>query len=252
MKPTGRLILVPTTLADLKAAGGPETAPADMIAASLPQGCLAVVAGLSCFAAENAKTARSFLKQVGTALPLQQIEVFEIGHAPDEKLLKPLVDKLLGGMDVGVLAEAGCPGVADPGAALVRQAHRHGIAVLPLVGPSSLLLALMASGLEGQRFAFSGYAPVKSPAREAHLRKLEVRSARERETQILIETPYRNAALLQALCATLRPDTLLCVAADLTLPGQWITTKPVEGWRKAHAAAEQLARRPAVFLFLAN
>lgn len=251
MKPTGRLILIPTTLADLKASGDAEVSAAGMIAASLPPDCVALAAGLSCFAAENAKTARAFLKQIGATLPLQQIEIFEIGHAPDEKLLKPLVDKLLGGMDVGVLAEAGCPGVADPGATLVRQAHRHGITVLPMVGPSSLLLALMASGLDGQRFAFSGYAPVKSPAREAHLRKLEARSARERETQILIETPYRNAALLDAMCATLRTDTLLCVAADLTLPGQWIATKPVEAWRKSRDAAEQLAKRPAVFLFLA-
>jgi len=251
MKPTGRLILVPTTLADLKASGGAEASASGMIAASLPQGSMTVAASLSCFAAENAKTARAFLRQIGTTLPLQQIEIVEIGHAPDEKRLKPLVDKLLGGTDVGVLAEAGCPGVADPGAALVRQAHQLGITVMPLVGPSSLLLALMASGLEGQRFAFSGYAPVKSPAREAHLRKLEVRSARERETQILIETPYRNAALLEAMCATLRADTLLCVAADLTLPGQSISTKPVEAWRKSRDAAEQWAKRPAVFLFLA-
>ena len=257
----GTLYLIPATLGDLKDAAGSAsetvtnsgaTASATLIEASLPAAVRARALSLNSFAVENAKTARAFLKAIGVMRPIAELDISEIGHAPDEKSLKPLVDKLLRGIDLGVLAEAGCPGIADPGAQLVRLAHAQGIRVVPLTGPSSILLALMASGLDGQRFAFAGYAPVKSPQREASLKKLEARSARERETEILIETPYRNAALMQALLAALKPDTRLCVAVDLTLATESILTRRVSEWRKAPPAPALLDKKPAVFLFLAT
>ena len=208
-------------------------------------------ASLTTFAVENAKSARAYLKLVGMGRPIAELEITELGHAPDDKTLKPLVDKLLRGIDVGVLAEAGCPGIADPGAQLAHLAHLAQVRVVPLTGPSSILLALMASGLDGQRFAFAGYAPVKSPQREAGLKKLEARSFRERETQILIETPYRNGAVMQALLATLKSDTRLCVAVDLTLATESVRTMRVDAWRKTPPAPGTLDKKPAVFLFLA-
>ena len=242
----GTLYLIPATLGDLKGGGG-----AGLLDASLPLAVRAKSASLTCFAVENAKSARAFLKSLGAGRPISELDIVEIGHAPDEKSLKPLVDNLLRGIDVGVLAEAGCPGIADPGAQLARMAHAASVRVVPLTGPSSIVLALMASGLNGQRFAFAGYAPVKSPQREEALKKLEARSVRERETEILIETPYRNTALLQALLATLKSDTRLCVAVDLTLASESIRTRRVSEWRAAPPAPAALDKKPAVFLFLA-
>lgn len=253
MKP-GTLYLIPATLGDLKSASA-----ASLIEWSLPANVRQLAAGLACFGAENAKSARAFLKLVGTTSPIQSVDIIEFGHQPQDAALKPLVDKLLGGIDVGVLSEAGCPGVADPGAQLVRLAHAAAIRVVPLTGPSSILLALMGSGLNGQRFAFAGYAPVKSPLREEFIRKLEARSAREHETQILIETPYRNAALWQALLATLSEQTRLTCAVALTLPQESIKTRSVKEWRLApggslvgSASGDTANKQPAVFLFLAG
>ena len=243
---TGTLYLIPATLGDLKA-----DADAALLDASLPPAVRARAASLTTFAVENAKSARAYLKLVGMGRPIAELEITELGHAPDDKTLKPLVDKLLRGIDVGVLAEAGCPGIADPGAQLAHLAHLAQVRVVPLTGPSSILLALMASGLDGQRFAFAGYAPVKSPQREACLQQLEARSIRERETQILIETPYRNGAMMQALLATLKSDTRLCVAVDLTLATESVRTMRVDAWRKTPPAPGTLDKKPAVFLFLA-
>jgi 16S rRNA (cytidine1402-2'-O)-methyltransferase len=153
------------------------------------------------------------------------------------------------GRALGLLSEAGCPAIADPGAALVEAAQREGFRVVPLVGPSSLVLALMASGLEGQRFAFCGYLPREVPEREKRIRQLEKRSRDERETEIFIETPYRNDAMLASLLKACAPATALCVAADLTLPEESIRTRSIAEWRKARAA---IGRRPAVFLLLAR
>jgi 16S rRNA (cytidine1402-2'-O)-methyltransferase len=243
---SGALYLVPATLGDLKSAQD-----SSLIEASLPPAVRARIAALTVYAVEDAKTARAFLKACGTALPLQGIEIVEIGHAPENGQLKPLLDKLAQGIDVGVLSEAGCPGIADPGSQLARLAHAAGARVVPLVGPSSILLALMASGLEGQRFAFHGYLPVKSPAREETIRELEARSRRQRETAIVIETPYRNGALHQALIAQLKPDTWLCVAVDLTLPSEKVRTRRVSAWRQAGTTELAPDKHPAVFLFLA-
>jgi 16S rRNA (cytidine1402-2'-O)-methyltransferase len=208
---------------------------------SLPAGTLSIVRSLRDFAVENAKSARAFLKAAG--VDPKAVNITELSEGAD--LLKPLRE----GKSLGLLSEAGCPAIADPGAALVEAAHAGGFRVVPLVGPSSIVLALMASGLEGQRFAFCGYLPREEAERRRRIVDLERRSRAERETEIFIETPYRNEVLLAALLQSCRDDTRLCVAADLTLPEERVVTKSVAQWRGAPAA---IGRRPAVFLLLAN
>jgi 16S rRNA (cytidine1402-2'-O)-methyltransferase len=208
---------------------------------ALPAGELETIRSLKDFAVENAKSARAFLSAVGMPLPLRDLNIRTIEAAS----LLPLRE----GRALGLLSEAGCPAIADPGAALVEAAHREGFRVVPLVGPSSIVLALMASGLEGQRFAFCGYLPREEPQRGKKIRELEQRSRRERETEIFIETPYRNDALMGALLESASPGTRLCVAADLTLPSESITTKSIADW---HRSPTSIGRRPAVFLLLAD
>lgn len=209
--------------------------------AALPASSIATVRSLRDFVAENAKSARAFLGALG--MPVRELRIRVIDDEPDP--LAPLRAK----RSMGLLSEAGCPAIADPGAALVEAAHREGFRVVPLVGPSSIVLALMASGLEGQRFAFCGYLPRENLDRSRKIRALEQRSKREKETQIFIETPYRNDALFAALLESCAAGTRLCVAADLTLPGESISTKTIGEWRRARAA---IGRRPAVFLLLAD
>jgi 16S rRNA (cytidine1402-2'-O)-methyltransferase len=209
-------------------------------AEALPVPVLEKIKTLKDFAVENAKSARAFLSQL--AMPVRELSIRVIA---EDNLLQPLRE----GRPMGLLSEAGCPAIADPGAALVEAAHREGFRVVPLVGPSSITLALMASGLEGQRFAFCGYLPREAPDRARRVRELEARSRKEKETEIFIETPYRSDALLGALLESCSPATRLCVAADLTLPGETIATKSVAEWRRAKAV---LGRRPAVFLLLAD
>jgi len=191
---------------------------------------------------ENAKSARAFLGALD--LPVRELSIKVIDEDIDELLL-PLREK----RPLGLLSEAGCPAIADPGAALVEAAHREGFKVVPLIGPSSIVLALMASGLEGQRFAFCGYLPREAKDRDKRIRELEQRSRRERETEIFIETPYRNDGLFAALLATCAPATRLCVAADLTLPQETVVVKTVAEWRR-HGAGP--GKRPAVFLLLSS
>ena len=199
------------------------------------------------FVAENAKSARAFLGAVGMQKPMKDISIATLDEHTKEihGLLQPLRD----GKPLGLLSEAGCPAIADPGAALVELAHQEGFRVVPLVGPSSLMLALMASGLEGQRFAFCGYLPRDKADRERRIRELQARSRAERETQIFIETPYRNDVLLASLMESCAPGTRLCVAADLTLPGESIKTQAIAQWRRN---APALGKRPAVFLLYAG
>lgn len=211
---------------------------------SLPIPALEIVRSLRDFAVENAKSARAFLSEVKMPVAIRELRIQEIGENP-RALLQPLRE----GRPLGLLSEAGCPAIADPGAALVEAAHREGFRVVPLVGPSSITLALMASGLEGQRFAFCGYLPREPGERARRIRELEARSRKEQETQILIETPYRSDALLAALLEACSAQTRLCVAADLTLPTESISTRPVSGWRRVRTA---IGRRPAVFLLLAD
>ena len=208
---------------------------------SLAPATLRIVRSLRDFAVENAKGARAFLKAAG--LDPKALGITEIGSGND--LLLPLKE----GRPLGLLSEAGCPAIADPGAQLVEAAHAGGFRVVPLVGPSSLALALMASGLEGQRFAFCGYLPREEAERKRRIQELERRSRAERETQIFIETPYRNEALLGALLEACRDDTRLCVAADLTLPSETITVRSIAQWRRTRST---VGKRPAVFLLLAD
>jgi 16S rRNA (cytidine1402-2'-O)-methyltransferase len=215
----------------------------------LPARTIDVARTLRHVVVENAKPARQFLKSLAPALPLQQIAIAEIGEAPTPERCAELLSPALAGHDVGFLSDAGCPGVADPGALLVAAAHRAGITVVPLVGPSSILLALMASGMNGQGFAFHGYLPVKPEARAEAIRRLEAESLRTGHAQLFIETPYRNAALLEALAATCRPATRLCVACDLTTETESVVSQPIRDWRRAPAAA--YARRPALFVLQA-
>jgi 16S rRNA (cytidine1402-2'-O)-methyltransferase len=206
---------------------------------ALPAPAITLIRSLGDFVVENAKSARAFLGALD--LPVRELSIKVIGEERDP--LAPLRAK----RSLGLLSEAGCPAIADPGAALVEQAHREGFRVVPLVGPSSIVLALMASGLEGQRFAFCGYLPREAVDRKNKIVELEQRSRSEKETEIFIETPYRNDALLGALLESCHAKTRLCVAADLTLPNESISTRTIAEWRRTKAA---IGRRPAVFLLL--
>lgn len=218
--------------------------------AVLPTPTLARVRSLDRFVAENAKTARAFLKAADHPLPLQQIAIAELNEHTPQSALPALLAPLLNGHDLGLVSEAGCPAVADPGSALVALAHRDGIRVVPMVGPSSLLLALMASGLNGQRFSFHGYLPAKEPARTTAIRTLEASSRKSGGVEILIETPYRNEAMFAALLAACQPTTRLCVAAGLTDANEWIATASVADWKR-RGERPNLDKRPAVFLIQA-
>jgi len=211
----------------------------------LPPATLAVLSGLRRFIVENQKSARQFLKAAGYPHPLREASMATLDEHTRAAELPQLIAPILGGEDCGLMSEAGCPALADPGADLVRLAHERGVRVAPLVGPSAILLALMASGLNGQRFEFHGYLPVDAENRTRKLAELEDRAARALATQAFIETPYRNDALFQAMLDHCRSDTLLCVAVDLTLPSQTITTRTIAQWKKQRPL---LTRRPAVFL----
>ncbi len=198
---------------------------------------------------ENAKTARDFLKQLTTKMPLQSLTLNVLNEHTQAPEIQALLAPLLAGKNVGLISEAGCPAVADPGAALVRLAHQHQIRVVPLVGPSSILLALMASGLCGQRFRFHGYLPVEKIERRASLLALEKESAARDETQIFIETPYRNQQLFSAILETCLAGTELCLAIDVSLASEHIVTRTLAEWKKQTPV---LDKRPAVFLLQAN
>jgi len=256
MAPRGRLLLVPNTL-DL----GAE--PVD-IQQLLPLGVLQCAAGLAHWLAEDARSTRAFLKRVQAVVPLlqplQAIDIRELprppkgggsSHAvPDDKLWRELLAPALAGLDVGLICEAGLPAVADPGAAVVAAAHVLDIVVVPLPGASSLLLALAASGLNGQSFAFVGYLPQDASQRSARLKELQVLSRRSGQTQLLIETPYRNATLLKAVLENLSDDTRLSVSCGLSLPSAWTRTDRIVDWRRQPTQMPE--RVPAVFAFLAG
>jgi 16S rRNA (cytidine1402-2'-O)-methyltransferase len=233
----GALYLLPNTLGDTAAE------------AVLPAAALHRARSLDHFIAENPKSARAFLKRIGYSRPLQDVRIERLDHNTRAADIASLLAPLLAGRDAGLLSEAGLPAVADPGAGLVKMAHDKGVRVVPLSGPSSLVLALAASGLEGQRFAFHGYLPVKRHDLAAALQDLERQSARLGQTQIFIETPYRNDATLAAMLRTLRDDTLVCVAADLTLESEMVKTRTAAAWRRD---APALKGRPTVFLVLSR
>ena len=233
----GTLHLIPVNLSD--------TAPSIW----LPSAAQQVAGSLTRYIAENAKTARAFLRQMPLQQPIQTVQIDTLSQRIQDNTIIEWLDPLLSGQDVGLVSEAGCPAVADPGARVVMLAHQMGVRVKPWVGPSSILLGLMASGLEGQRFAFQGYAPVKPDARKQALRQWEQTSKREDQTQILIETPYRNQAMLETLTGSLNPQTRLCVASGLTGPHEWIRTEKISAWPKVQVP--DLSRSPTLFLFQA-
>lgn len=214
----------------------------------MPANIAALVASLTIFVVENAKTARQWLKWYGHPSEMRQLTIVELKAVDGRKALAAHLTPLMEGKNIGVMSEAGCPGVADPGANLVREAHRLGIRVAPLVGPSSILLALMASGLNGQRFRFHGYLPVDRIERAKAIAALEQSSRRDRETQLFIETPYRNGAMIDTLMATCSSQTLLCLATDMTGENEMIATRTIGEWQKQ---LPNLDKRPTVFLLQA-
>jgi 16S rRNA (cytidine1402-2'-O)-methyltransferase len=211
----------------------------------IPPAVRQCIAGLDHYIVEHPKTARQFLKQVGSALPLQQITMHVLDEHTHAREFENLLAPLLAGKDIGLLSEAGCPAVADPGAGLVRLAHQEKIRVVPLVGPSSILLALMASGLNGQRFVFHGYLPVENDRRIKKIIELEKNSRDHDQTEIFIETPYRNQKLLRSIVDTCHDSTFLCIACNLTLGSEFISTRTIREWE--HSLPD-LNNKPTVFL----
>ena len=215
------------------------------IAWTIPTAVRECIAGLNHFIVEHPKTARQFLKQVGCALPIQQISMAVLDEHTRPTEFEKLLAPVLSGHNTGVLSEAGCPAIADPGTGLVRLAHQKNIRVVPLVGPTSILLALMASGLTGQQFVFHGYLPVESDRRTKKLVQLEKESIARDQTQIFIETPYRNQKLLESITLACLEGTLLCIASNLTLAGEFISTRTIKEWKHA---LPNLNNQPTVFL----
>ena len=234
---SGKLYLIPTPLGE----GDP--------ARVLPASVLEIIPTLSCFVVEELRTARRFLSAAGLKGKIDTLEFHELNEHTDPRQVEPLASLFDNGRNVGLLSEAGLPAVADPGALLVALCHRHNIEVVPLVGPSSLMMALMASGLNGQSFTFVGYIPAKTEERRAALRNLEKRSASARQTQILIETPYRNDSLLSDMLSCLSGNTRVCVAANLTCEDQFICTRRIADW-KQHPVT--IGKRPCVFVILSE
>ncbi len=234
----GTLYLIPCTLGDT---------PAEQV---LPQHVINIARSLQHYVVEQTKTARQFLSALKHEQPIQTLHFATLNEHTQAGELANLLTPLLAGFDVGIISEAGCPGIADPGAILVSLAHQKGIRVIPLVGPSSILLALMASGMNGQCFAFHGYLPIAEADRKKMIVTLEAESASKGQTQLFIETPYRNERLFNALLAQCRPQTLLCVATDISLATEQIQTRSILQWKSQ--AAPQLNKRPSLFLLLAN
>ena len=238
LRPSGTLYLLPVPLG----ATQPEQV--------LPAGAISTTRRLNRFIVENAKTARAVLKALEHPTPLREIAMDELNEHTPANAVGNLLQALRDGEDVGLMSEAGCPAIADPGSRLVELAHREHIRVVPVVGPSSILLALMASGMNGQRFSFNGYLPANETERAKALLKLENDSRHHKGVEIFIETPYRNQAMLDATLR-LRSDTRLCVACDLTLPSEWIHSASVGDWKKDQNV-QSLDRRPTVFLLQAR
>ena len=230
----GTLYLVPNLLGAIP--------PADV----LPARTIAIARALRHWVVETPKPARAFLKSLEPPHPIAELDIRPLPEKAGGMVLSALLAPAEGGEDVGLMSDAGCPGVADPGAALVAAAHAAGIRVVPLVGPSSLLLALMASGMNGQSFAFHGYLPVAATERAAALRRLEDESRALQRAQLFIETPYRNEVMVKAIGETLRPETLVCIAVNLTLPDETIERRTAAAWKREDAA--RFAKRPALFV----
>lgn len=228
-----KLYLIPTTLGDTS------------IERVLPPDLTRLISSVPVFIVENIRTARRFLKKVNPAIVIDDLIFFELNQHTEKKEIVRYLEPNQKGLDIGIISEAGCPGVADPGAEVVKIAHSKNIQVVPLVGPSSILLALMASGMSGQNFAFNGYLPIKNPEKSQQIKMLEKRMQTEGQTQIFIEAPYRNAQLLDELLKNCDPQTMLCIAADITLDTEFIRSKPVSYWK---TNVPDIQKRPAIFM----
>lgn len=229
----GVLYLIPNTL------GNPDTS------TTIPEGIKDRVNRVSVYIVENLRNARRYLKSLDREIDIDALTFYELNEHTRTEDIPSFLEELEKGRDAAVISEAGVPGVADPGAAVVRIAHEKGIRVVPLTGPSSILLALMASGLNGQSFCFHGYLPVKGPERIKKIREIEQAAIRKGETQIFIEAPYRNDALLKDILESCRPSTRLCIAADITMDTEFIHTKTISAWLTKKPA---LHKRPVMFL----
>lgn len=215
----------------------------------IPAGTIDIIRRLTVFATENVKNTRRYLKKINREVVIDELTFLDLNeHTPQEQVESYLT--WLQTHDMGIISEAGCPGIADPGAELVALAHRHHYKVVPLVGPSSILLALMASGFNGQTFSFNGYLPIARPERVAALKRYEKESAAENRTQLFIETPYRNLSLWEDMINTLQPGTRLCIACDLTTPGEYIKSQSVAAWKKE--PRPDIHKRPALFVLYAG
>ena len=232
----GKLYLIPSPLGDYD--------PSEVI----PAPTLDLLQHIGCYVVEEVRTARRYLSRAGLKGHIQDLEFHELNEHTSAEEVERFLTLFDDGRDVGLISEAGLPAVADPGAALVALCHRHGIEVVPQVGPSSLMLALMASGLNGQSFTFCGYLPAKTEERRNAIKSIEKVSQSKRQTQIFIETPYRNDAMFSDLLQSCRPSTRICIAADITLPDEYILTKTVAEWKKEKPI---IGKRPCVFLMLA-
>ncbi|TBX70444.1 SAM-dependent methyltransferase [Flavobacterium silvisoli] len=236
MKPValkGKLYLIPTTLGEMN--------PEDV----LPQTVKRAIDFMDCYIVENEKTARKFIKSVHPEKVQANLKISTLNKHTDVADYNAMIAPCLNGINVGLMSEAGCPGVADPGAAIVKIAHEKGIQVVPLVGPSSILLAMMGSGMNGQSFAFNGYLPIDKAEKKSALKNYEKLSQDKNQSQIFIETPYRNNKLLEDFLQVLQPNTQLCIATDLTLPTEYIKTLRVADWKKTKV---DLHNRPTIFI----
>ncbi|TAI49087.1 SAM-dependent methyltransferase [Flagellimonas allohymeniacidonis] len=232
----GKVYLIPTTLGD--------GAPLEVLPISIKR----TIENIDHYIVENEKTARRFIKKVSPSKSQPDLHIEPLNKYTDPAVIPSYLDPCIHGHDVGVLSEAGCPGIADPGGEVVRVAHEKRIQVVPLVGPSSILMAMMSSGMNGQNFAFNGYLPIEGPERKAMIKKLERTSRETGQAQIFMETPYRNDKLLKELTRTLQKNTRLCVATDITLPTEFIQTKIVHEWSELNP---DLNKRPTIFIIQA-
>ena len=230
---TGNVYLIPSTLGDME--------PLEVLPISIKQ----TIERLDHYIVENEKTARHFIKKISPRKSQPSLKLSVLNKFTEPQEIPSFLNACLEGFDVGILSEAGCPGIADPGAVVVKIAHEKNIQVIPLVGPSSILLALMASGMNGQNFAFNGYLPIDSTERKKYIKNLERKSKEDNQSQIFIETPYRNNKMLEELIKSLAPSTRICVAADITLPTEYIKTKTAINWKNENV---DLHKRPAIFI----
>jgi len=230
---TGKLYLIPTGLGD--------NAPLEVLPISVKK----IIEHIDTYIVENEKAARKFIKTISSGKSQASLNLFSLNKFTDPLEIPSFLEECLAGNSIGLLSDAGCPGVADPGAEVVKIAHQKHIQVIPLVGPSSILLAMMSSGMNGQNFAFNGYLPIDKSERKSKLKQLEKRSFEEQQSQLFIETPYRNNSILEDLSTVLHPETRVCVACDLTLPSEYIKTQTAKDWKFSKM---DFHKRPALFI----